>query len=141
SDIHDHMARSVSNLKKLDAENIILHVAETRTILLDGLWVKFKAQYELIQAQLKESYNDSEYNTSEFVEITYVQQRSLLNDYVIKLKVTAPNSTLKQDSGTEFSSKTSLPRLKLRSFSCAFGDWSTFRDTFQSIVEDNPSQM
>lgn len=140
SDIHGRMARSVSNLKKLGAENITLHAAETRIVLLDHLWAKFEAQHELIRAQFKEAYDESKYNTSGFTdsaESSYVQQRSALDGYVVKLKGTAPNSAPKHDHGNELSSKTSLPRLKLRSFSGSFEDWPTFRDTFKSSLRQS----
>lgn len=42
SDIHGLMARSVTNLKKMGANNITLHAVETRMTLLDQLWAKFE---------------------------------------------------------------------------------------------------
>jgi len=141
SDIHGRMARSVSNLKKLGVENITLHAVEIRLTILDQLWAKFEKQHELIRESYKEGF-ESEYSTSQFfdsAENTYVQQRSRLNDYLLKFKVASPSPASTKEPGNELSSKMSLPRLKIRSFSGAFEDWPTFRDTFQSIVGDNPS--
>ncbi|KYM94040.1 hypothetical protein ALC62_15344 [Cyphomyrmex costatus] len=142
SDIHGCMARSVLNLKKLGEGNITLHATETRIVLLDKLWSKFEAQHELIRGYLKETFDESEYNSSGFAdsaENTYVQQRSLLNEYVQQLKTSRPNSPSVPEFGTELFNKTFLPRLKIRSFSGAFEDWPTFRDIFKSIVGDNAS--
>ncbi|XP_018400069.1 PREDICTED: uncharacterized protein LOC108777630 [Cyphomyrmex costatus] len=142
SDIHGRMARSVSNLKKMGAANNTLHAAETRLTLLEQLWAKFERQHELIRAHYKEAFDESEYSTTLFAdsaEITYVQQRSLLNDYMTNLKVEPSNLTLSTEPGNDLSTKSTLPRLKIRSFSGAFEDWLSFRDIFLSIVGNNPS--
>ncbi|XP_011060934.1 PREDICTED: uncharacterized protein LOC105149905 [Acromyrmex echinatior] len=142
SDIHGRMARSMTNLKKMGMANITLHAVETRSALLDQLGTKFEKQHELIRAHYKEAFDHSEYNTSQFAdsaEITYVQQRSLLNDYRTKLKAEKSSTAPPSESGTDCSTKSALPRLKIRSFSGAFEDWPSFRDIFLSIVGNNPS--
>ena len=87
SDIHGRMARSMANLKKMGMANITLHAVKTRSALLDQLWTKFEKQHEFIRAHYKEAFDQNEYNTSQFAdsaEITYIQQRSLLNDRITR---------------------------------------------------------
>ena len=122
--------------------NITLHAVETRLALLDQLWTKFERQHEFIRAHYKEAFDASEYSTSQFansVEITYVQQRSLLNDYLTKFKVEQPKIAPPNESRNHFSIKSALSRSEIRSFSGAFEDWSSFRKIFLSIVDNNPS--
>jgi len=142
SDVHGRMARAVTNLKKLGVENITLHAVETRLKLLDQLWAKFEAQHELIRAEYHDSYDESEYSTSQFfdsAENTYVQQRSSLSEYAMRFTAATPNVASPKEPGHELASKASLPRLKIKSFSGAFEDWPSFRDIFLSIVGYNPS--
>ena len=56
SDIHDRMARSVTNLKKMGIVNITLRAVEVRPTLLDQLWTKFERHHELIRAHYKEAF-------------------------------------------------------------------------------------
>ena len=63
---------------------------------------------------------------------------SLLNDYLTKLKAEKSNTAPPNESGNDFSTKSALPRLKIRSFSGAFEDWPSFRNIFLSIVGNNP---
>ena len=139
--IHDRMSRSLTNLKKLGKANITHHTVESCVALLDQMWAKFEKQHDLLQVHYKDAFEESEYNTSRFVDsvdYTYVQQRGLLNEYLAKLQVKEPSSASNTESNVS-SGKLSLPRLKISSFSGAFEDWLTFRDLFQSIVGNNSS--
>ncbi|EGI66630.1 hypothetical protein G5I_04838 [Acromyrmex echinatior] len=98
--IHDRMARSITNLKKLGTANITHHTVESRLALLDQMWAKFEKQHDLLQVHYKDAFDESEYNTSQFVDSvdnTYVQQRGLLNEYLTKLKVKEPSSASKTE--------------------------------------------
>ena len=122
SDIHGRISRAESNLKKMGAANITLCAVETRVALLDQLWARCEAQHEKLRDLYKEAFDASEYNTTQFfdsAEVAYVTQRSILNDYALRLR---RGSTVSREGGSELCSKTSLPRLKIRSFSGAFED-------------------
>ncbi|XP_011686434.1 PREDICTED: uncharacterized protein LOC105449131 [Wasmannia auropunctata] len=138
-DIHGRISRSVINLKKMD--KITPTAVETRLTLLDQYWAKFETQHELIRDFYNEDFEKSEYNESQLfdtAENTYVLQRSELREYAKSFAATTPNPSLPREPGHEVTSKTSLPRLKIRSFSGKFEDWPSFRDIFLSIVGDNP---
>lgn len=104
-----------------------------------NLWAKFETQHELIRAALKKRYLESEYAEADFIdtaECTYVSQRSTLTEYANKLgaeSTTAP----KTEPNSEHAPKTTLPRIKLQTFSIAYGDWPAFRDLFLSLIGDN----
>ncbi|XP_011054059.1 PREDICTED: uncharacterized protein LOC105145867 [Acromyrmex echinatior] len=140
SDLHGRMARSVTNLRKLGTANITLRAVEARLALLDQMWTEFEKQHKLIQVHYKDAFDQSEYNTSQFIdsaENTYVLQRGLLSEYLAKLKA-ENSSTAPPSARTDCSTKSALPRLKIRSFSGAFEDWPSFRDIFLSVVGNNP---
>lgn len=62
----------------------------------------------------------------------------MLVEYANKLKgesSIAPRTEAHQ----EHSLKISLPRIKLQTFSGTYGNWPAFRDSFLSIIGDNPS--
>ncbi|XP_011859410.1 PREDICTED: uncharacterized protein LOC105556910 [Vollenhovia emeryi] len=142
SDAHGRIARSVTNLKKMGAENITLHAVETRLEFLDKIWAKVEAQHETIRTLFKEEFDESEYNQTQFfdtIEITYVQERSALNEYAIKLQAANPTSAASSKEPGGVSSASALPRLRVKSFSGAFEDWPTFRDSFMSIVGKHKS--
>ncbi|XP_011859610.1 PREDICTED: uncharacterized protein LOC105557075 [Vollenhovia emeryi] len=142
SDAYGRIARSVTNLKKMGAENITLHAVETRLQLLDKTWAKVEAQHEAIRTLFKEEFDESEYNRTQFfdtIEITYVEERSALNEYLIKLQSANPSSAVPSKESSNVSSVSALPRLRVKSFSGAFEDWPTFRDSFMSIVGKNKS--
>jgi len=141
SDIHGRMSRSVDNLRKMGVSNITAETIPARLHLLETLWNKFEAQHELIRTALKDKYLESEYAKADFIDIaesTYVTQRSTLVGYANKLK-SEPSSAPKTETHQEHALKTSLPRIKLQTFSGAYGDWPAFRDIFLSIIGDNPS--
>lgn len=118
NDIHGRMSRSVDNLRKMGAANITAEAVQARLHLLETLWNKFEANRDLIR--------------------TTVSQRSTLVGYANKYKVESPVA-LKTEAHPEHALKTSLPRIKLQTFSGAYGDWPAFRDIFLSIIGDNPS--
>ncbi|XP_011859812.1 PREDICTED: uncharacterized protein LOC105557234, partial [Vollenhovia emeryi] len=140
SDAHGRLARSVTNLKKMGAENITLHAVETRLKLLDQTWAKVEVQHEAIRALYKEGFDSSEYNQTHFfdkIEDTYVMERSVLSEYARRLQP-EPSSAPPKESGN-VSSVSALPRLKVKTFSGAFEEWPTFRDSFLSIVGKHSS--
>jgi len=67
-----------------------------------------------------------------------VTQRTTLAGYAEKLKGEAPTAP-KSEPGPEQAPRTSLPRIKLQTFSGAYEDWPAFRDLFLSIIGDNSS--
>jgi hypothetical protein len=141
-DIHDRIARTVDNLKKLGSSNITVSAVETRLQLLDQLWSKFESQHELIRVSLKDKFEESDYAKSNFidiVEIQYVQQKSILTDYARRLKPTVSVSAPSDENGSNSAPKTALPRIQLPKFSGAYGDWPTFRDLFLSVIGNNSS--
>jgi len=135
------MSRSVDNLRKMGINNITLGAVQARLTILGNLWAKFEAQHELIRAALKERYLESEYAKADFIdtaECTYVSQRSTLTGYADKLRAKAPTAP-KTEPNSEHAPKTTLPRIKLQTFSGAYGDRPAFRDLFLSIIGDNSS--
>jgi len=125
----------------MGVSNITLGAIQARLTILDNLWGKIEAQHELIRATLKERYHESEYTKSDFIDVaesTYVTQRSTLLGYADKLK-TEPSTAPKSEPGQEHALRTSLPRIKLQTFSGEYRDWPAFRDLFVSIIGDNTS--
>ncbi|XP_025262627.1 uncharacterized protein LOC112637358 [Camponotus floridanus] len=62
----------------------------------------------------------------------------MLVEYANKLKGES-STTPKVEAHQEQTLKTSLPRIKLQSFSGAYSDWPAFRDIFLSIIGSNTS--
>ncbi|GAB1860738.1 hypothetical protein CAJAP_01817 [Camponotus japonicus] len=142
NDIHGRMSRSVDNLRKMGAANITAEAIQARLELLENLWNKFEAHHDLIRTALKDKYLESEYAKADFIDIaeaTYVSQRSTLVGYANKLKSESPVAPKTEAHQETHALKTSLPRIKLQTFSGAYGDWPAFRDIFLSIIGDNPS--
>ncbi|XP_025266081.1 uncharacterized protein LOC112638468 [Camponotus floridanus] len=140
NDFHGRMSRSVDNLRKMGVSSITAEAVQARLRILDTLWTKFEAHHDLIRTTLKDKYLESEYAKADFIDIaesTYVSQRSILVEYANSLKDEA--SITPKTERQEQTLKTSLPRIKLQSFSGAYGDWPAFRDIFQSIVGSNAS--
>jgi len=138
-DIHGRMSRSVDNLRKMGVSNITRDAIQARITILDNLWSKLEAQHELVRSTLKDKYHESEYAKSEFIDVaenTYVTQRSTLAGYAEKLKGEVPTAS-KSEPGPEQTPRTSLPRIKLQTFSGAYEEWPAFRDLFLSIIGDN----
>lgn len=138
-DIHGRMSRSMENLKKMGASHITVGAVEARISILDSLWKKVEAQHDTIRACLKDKYCESEYARSDFIETledTYVLQKSKLIQCAEDLRVT---SSASQDQSREHAVKTSLPRIKLQTFSGSYEDWPSFRDLFSSVIGENSS--
>ncbi|XP_025270383.1 uncharacterized protein LOC112639722 [Camponotus floridanus] len=141
NDIHGRMSRSVDNLRKMGVSSITAEAIQARLRILDTLWTRFETHHDLIVAALKDKYLESEYAKNDFIDIaetTYVTQRSTLVEYAHKLKGKS-STTPKVEAHQEQTLKTSLPRIKLQSFSGAYSDWPAFRDIFLSIVGSNTS--
>ncbi|XP_011053785.1 PREDICTED: uncharacterized protein LOC105145719 [Acromyrmex echinatior] len=105
NNLRNRMAQSVSDLEGLGAANITLAAAETCIGLLDGFWAKFEAQHELIIEHLEDAFEESEYNSTRVdnsARVTYITQRSLLLDYVRKLKTKEPSSASKTEAIEKF---------------------------------------
>ncbi|XP_025262230.1 uncharacterized protein LOC112637226 [Camponotus floridanus] len=129
----------MENLKKMGASHINVGAVEARISILDSLWKKVEAQHDSIRACLKDKYYESEYARSDFIETleaTYVLQRSMLIQCAEDLRA---SSTASQDQGREHAVKTSLPRIKLQTFSGSYEDWPSFRDLFSSVIGENSS--
>ncbi|XP_025264936.1 uncharacterized protein LOC112638100 [Camponotus floridanus] len=141
NDIHGRMSRSVDNLRKMGVSSITAEAIQARLRILETLWTRFEAHHDLIVAALKDKYLESEYAKADFIdtaETTYVTQRSMLIDYANKLKSEKP-ATLKSESSQEQAPKTSLPRIKLPTFSGSYEEWPSFRDLFLSVIGENAS--
>ncbi|KMQ87939.1 bel12-ag transposon polyprotein [Lasius niger] len=141
-EIYGRISRSVENLKKMGSSSINLSAIETRIKIADQLWTKFEAQHDQIRAAYKDKFNDSEYarsNLFDTAENTYVIQRSTLAEYATQYRVVQVAPTPPNEHGSDRTSKTSLPRIKLPQFSGAYADWPSFRDLFMSVIGENAS--
>jgi len=141
-DIHCRLSRAVDNIKKMGAANITLSVVEMKIKLLDQLWARFEAQHELVIAGYQEGYPRSEYATSDTydtVEMTYLQQRGVLAQYIEQLTTAASFGGPLQRSRVESSLNMMLPRIKLPQFSGVYEEWPTSRDLFLSVVGNSAS--
>ncbi|GAB1865873.1 t-SNARE coiled-coil homology domain-containing protein [Camponotus japonicus] len=139
NDIHGRMSRSVDNLRKMGVSGITAVAIQARLRILETLWTKFEAYHDLIRTALKDKYLESEYAKADFIDIaesTCVTQRSTLVEYANKLKGESSIAP-KAEAHQEHALKTSLPRIKLQTFSGAYGDWPSFRDIFLSLICDN----
>ncbi|XP_025262985.1 uncharacterized protein LOC112637430 [Camponotus floridanus] len=140
-DIHGRISRAVDNLRKMGVSNITRDAIQARISILDNLWQKMEAQHELVRAALKDRYQESEYAVSNFIEVaenTYVTQRSTLTGYAEKLKGETPVAA-KGEPNQEQAPKTSVPRIKLPTFSGSYEEWPSFRDLFLSVIGGNAS--
>lgn len=138
-EIHGRISRCMDNLKKLGTSHISVSSIEARIGIIDSLWKKAEAQHDAIRTGLKDKFNESEYAQSDLIEeieSTYVLQKSLLGEYAEDLRAASP---AKHDQSRENAVKTSLPRIKLQTFSGAYEDWPSFRDLFFSVIGENPS--
>jgi len=138
-DIRGRMSRSVDNLRKMGVSNITRDAIQTRITILDNLLSKLEDQHELVRSTLKDKYKESEYAKSDFIDVAeniYVMQRSTLTGYAKKLKDEAPTAS-KSEPGPEQAPRTSLPRIKLQTFSGAYEDWPAFRDLLLSIIDNS----
>lgn len=115
-EIYDRISRSVENLKKMGSSSINLSAIETRIKIADQLWTKFEAQHDQIRVAYKNQFNVNEYarsNIFDTAENTSVIQRNTLAEYATQYRVVQAAPTPSTEHGSDRTSKTSLPRIKL----------------------------
>lgn len=142
-DIKIKIQKAISNFKKSPKDRLTQSYVETRLELLEKQWSSFEATHKKIISEFKKiDLQKSDYytkNTYEQTEDLYVDFKTVLKDYLIKLYKHSAAPSFQSTSKSDSSDCVKLPKITIPTFSGKYNEWQGFKDLFISMIHNNVS--
>jgi len=139
------LIQEVTNLDDENAARSNRQLVNARLDMLEQNWNKFQEEHENLCLSVSESLSDNPYmreRVYERCQAFYVYVRATLHTQLEEFDTTDRHSRSTrsdQEASTSLMPRSSLPRIKLPSFSGDYPSWRPFYDLFASLIRDNPA--
>jgi len=139
------LIQEATNLDDVNAARSNRQLVNARLDILQQNWNKFQEEHENLCLSVSEILSDNSYmreRVYERCQAFYVYARATLYTQLEEFDTTdrhAGSTRSDQGASASLMPRSSLPRIKLPSFSGDYPSWRPFYDLFASLIRDNPA--